>query len=298
MDATPVAVNATGSGRGAPRPRAAPAAAPASSGLRRDLEILDLLADPQIRTGLGVSRIAEVLAREKSQISRALKALEAEGMVERDPQTLEYRLGWRIYAFAARTLESRLVVAAVPYLRRLVAALNETTHLCVLRGSAVLTLLSVSPSHAFRALGWEGVSVPAPLTSAGRVLVSDWTPQALRAWLAEPADLHPGPHRRIHTIDDLLREVAGIRQRGYAAVDEEFEEGVVGVSAPVRDFRGLIVAAINVSAPKGRLGGRLDEAGRLALSIARELAGEFGYRGLGAQDRGGEAASHAADRHR
>src|SRR5215472_10758427 len=101
MDATPVAVNATGSGRGAPRPRAAPLATAASAGLRRDLEILDLLADPQIRTGLGVSRIAEMLGREKSQISRALKALEAEGMVERDPQTLEYRLGWRIYAFAA-----------------------------------------------------------------------------------------------------------------------------------------------------------------------------------------------------
>jgi DNA-binding IclR family transcriptional regulator len=296
MDATPVALNATASGGRTPRPRTAPPAAPASSGLRRDLAILDLLADPQNRTGLGVSRIAEVLAREKSQISRALKALEAEGMVERDSQTLEYRLGWRIYAFAARTVESRLVVTAAPYLRRLVAALNETTHLCVLRGSAVLTLLSVSPSHAFRALGWEGVSVPAPLTSAGRVLVSDWTPQALRAWLAEPADLHPGPHPRVHTVDDLLREIAGIRKRGFAAVDEEFEEGVVGVSAPVRDFRGLIVAAINVSAPKGRLGGRLDEAGRLTLSIARELAAEFGYRGPGAQDRGGEAVSHAADR--
>ena len=298
MNATPVASSATPSGPRAPSPRVAPQIAPASAGLRRDVEILDLLADPQTRTGLGVSRIAEVLGREKSQISRALKSLEAEGMVERDPQTLEYRLGWRIYAFAARTLESRLVVAAAPYLRRLVAALNETTHLCVLRGSAVLTLLSVSPSHAFRALGWEGVSVPAPLTSAGRVLVSDWTPQALRAWLAEPADLHPGPRPRVHTIDDLLREIASIRKRGYAAVDEEFEEGVVGVSAPVRDFRGLIVAAINVSAPKGRLGGRLDEAGRLALAIARELAAEFGHRGPTAHDRGGEEADHITDHHR
>ncbi|WP_240943152.1 IclR family transcriptional regulator [Planosporangium thailandense] len=241
------------------------------------MEILELLATAQGAPGLGVSRIAESLGREKSQMSRALRALEAEGMVERDPDTLEYRLGWRVYALAARTVEAHLVRAAVPYLRRLVAVLNETTHLCVLRGSAVLTLLSVSPSHAFRALGWEGVSVPAPLTSAGRVLVSDWPPEALRSLLAEPADLHPGPRPRVHTADDLLREVAGIRKRGYAAVDEEFEDGVVGVSAPVRDFRGQIVAAINVSAPKGRLGKRLDEAGRLTLSVARELAAEFGH---------------------
>ncbi|GAB3977907.1 IclR family transcriptional regulator [Actinoallomurus acanthiterrae] len=252
---------------------------PSSAGLRRDLEILDVLARPEhAANGLGVSRIAEILGREKSQISRALKALEAEGMAERDADSLEYRLGWRLYAFAARTTEARLTHLAAPYLRRLVARLNETTHLCVLRGSAVLTLLSVSPSHAFRGLGWEGVSVPAPMTSAGRVLVSDWAPDALRswadAWLGE-ASATPAPH--IRTADDLVREVTAIRRRGYAAVDEEFEVGLVGVSAPVRDFRGMIVAAINVSAPKARLGPHLGEAGLRTLAIARELSAELGH---------------------
>jgi len=62
-----------------------------------------------------------------------------------------------------------------------------------------------------------------------------------------------------------------------AAVDEEFEPGLVGVSAPVRDFRGAVIAAINVSAPKGRLGGHLDEAGRRTLAVARELSAKLGY---------------------
>ena len=143
----------------------------ASAGLRRDLEIVDLLTRPEhARDGLGVTRIAELLGREKSQVSRALRGLEAEGMVERDPESLAYRPGWRLYAMAARTAEARLTHVAAQYLRRLVASLNETAHLCVLRGSGVLTLLSVAPSHAFRALGWEGVTVPAPLTSAGRLI--------------------------------------------------------------------------------------------------------------------------------
>lgn len=252
-----------------------PPTAPASVGLRRDLEILDLLALPEYAApGLGVSRIAELLGREKSQVSRALKALESEGMADRDPESLEYRLGWRLYALAARTAEARLTHVASPYLRRLVAALNETIHLCVLRGSGVLTLLSVSPSHAFRGLGWEGVTVPVPMTSAGRVLVSDWAPDALRPWAETWFKDEPdhGP-----AIDHLLREVAAIRKRGFAAVDEEFEDGVVGVSAPVRDFRGMVVAAINVSAPKGRLGGHLDEAGRRTLAVARELSAELGH---------------------
>lgn len=263
-------------------PRRGPST-PASAGLRRDLEILDLLARPEhAAQGIGVSRIAELLGREKSQVSRALRALESEGMAERDPDSLEYRLGWRLYAFAARTSEARLANLAGPYLRRLVAGLNETTHLCVLRGSAVLTLLSVSPSHAFRGLGWEGVTVPVPLTSAGRVLVSDWAPDALRSWadswLSESGTtMSAASRQRIQSTDDLVREVGLIRKRGYAAVDEEFEADLVGVSAPVRDFRGVIVAAINVSAPKGRVGPHLDEAGRRTLAVARELSAELGH---------------------
>ncbi|MEV5411205.1 IclR family transcriptional regulator [Thermopolyspora sp. NPDC052614] len=247
----------------------------ASAGLRRDLEIVDLLAQPEhAHGGLGVTRIAELLGREKSQVSRALRGLEAEGMVERDPESLAYRLGWRLYAMAARTAEARLTHVAAPYLRRLVASLNETAHLCVLRGSGVLTLLSVAPSHAFRALGWEGVTVPAPLTSAGRVLVSDWAPDTLRAWATTWLQ---ETNRPAALLDHLLAQVAAIRNRGFAAVDEEFEVGLVGVSAPVRDFRGLIVAAINVSAPKARLGPHLDEAGRRTLTIARELSTALGY---------------------
>jgi len=247
----------------------------ASAGLRRDLEIVDLLTRPEhARDGLGVTRIAELLGREKSQVSRALRGLEAEGMVERDPESLAYRPGWRLYAMAARTAEARLTHVAAQYLRRLVASLNETAHLCVLRGSGVLTLLSVAPSHAFRALGWEGVTVPAPLTSAGRVLVSDWAPDTLRAWANRWLQ---ETNRPAAMLDHLLAQVAAIRSRGFAAVDEEFEVGLVGVSAPVRDFRGLIVAAINVSAPKARLGPHLDEAGRRTLAIARELSTALGY---------------------
>jgi DNA-binding IclR family transcriptional regulator len=247
----------------------------ASAGLRRDLEIVDLLAQPEhCRTGLGVTRIAELLGREKSQVSRALRGLEAEGMADRDPESLAYRPGWRLYAMAARTAEARLTHVAAPYLRRLVASLDETTHLCVLRGAGVLTLLSVSPSHAFRALGWEGVTVPVPLTSAGRVLVSDWAPDTLRAWAATWLRETAQPAA---VLDRLLAEAAAIRSRGFAAVDEEFEVGLVGVSAPVRDFRGLIVAAVNVSAPKARLGPHLDEAGRRTLAIARELSAALGH---------------------
>ncbi|QNN51886.1 IclR family transcriptional regulator [Nocardioides mesophilus] len=248
-----------------------PATVPA--GLRRDLDILDALAQHAggFNGALGVSRVADLVGREKSQVSRALAALAKEGLVERDPETLGYRLGWRIYALAARTFESRLVTVATPYLRAVVSKVQETTVLCVLRGNDLLTVASEAPAHAFRGVGWEGVTVPAAATSAGRVLVSDWEEPAIRAWFT-PAQLAvAGAHPKVTTPEELLEELTRIRANGYATVDEEFEHGVVGCSAPVRDFNGRIVAAINITGPKGRLGDRLDMAGRYIAGAAQQL---------------------------
>jgi DNA-binding IclR family transcriptional regulator len=60
-------------------------------------------------------------------------------------------------------------------------------------------------------------------------------------------------------------------------VRDEFEHGVVGCSAAVRDLRGRVVAALNVSAPSSRLDRRLDEAGRLTLAAAADVSRALRY---------------------
>lgn len=267
-----------------------------SSGLRRDLELLEILGSPEsvAASGLGVSKVAEIAGRDKAQVSRTLATLAEAGLVDRDPDSLLYSLGYGLYALAARTAEARMVSASTPFLKRVSAATHETTHLCVLRGGTVLTLKSEMSNHTYRALGWEGVSVDAWGTSSGRVLVSDWDAIALRDWYdtnaTKASELHDLPplaleagqgqpgHRpnKIQTFEDLCAEISLIRRRGYAVVDEEFELGVVGVSAPVYDFKKRIVAAFNVSAPKQRFGRHLEQAGALAAKVAMEFSASLG----------------------
>jgi len=268
-----------------------------SAGLRRDLELLEVLGSPESAAagGLGVTRVAELAGRDKGAVSRTLATLADSGLVSRDPVTQTYQLGYQLYALAARTLESRLVRESLPYLRRVVAATHETTHLCVLRGGNVLTLASELSEQAFRGLGWEGVSTAAWRTSSGRVLVSEWGEADLRRWYeahghdssvtspVSPLLADSGRAAATNEIipvvtdfDSLFAETRKIRRQGYATVDEEFEKGVVGVSAPVIDFRQNIIAAINVSAPKPRLGAHLDAAGALTARIARELSTRLG----------------------
>lgn len=246
--------------------------------LRKELAILIVLGREEAveNGGLGVVRIAELIGREKSQVSRALRTLAESGLVDRDPSTLHYRLGWRFFTLAARAGEQRLLSVAPPLLERLMKNLGETVHLSVLQGVEVLTVLSRSPSHAVTAAGWSGRTVPVYCTSSGRALLFDRDHDALSELLSGVEFRKLGPNT-VRSVEQLYKRVVAARAQGYALVDEEFEFGLVGAAAPVLDFKGQIVAALNISAPKFRLGERLEAAGQEVKSAAEELSALLGW---------------------
>lgn len=280
----------------------APATSPRtnSSGLLRDVELLDWLGSSESvqNGGIGVTRLAQLTGRDKAVVSRALSTLAQAGFVDRDAATLNYRLGSRLFALAARSSESLLAQEARPLLRRITRSTRETSHLCVLRGGNVLTIASELSPHEFRTTGWEGVTTAAWRTPSGRVLISDWDRESLAAWYEEHGHDRPvvsppssamlsasfsvlesPPESKVivHDFSSLLDELGRIRSRGYATLDEELELGVVGASAPVFDLTGRIIAAVNVSAPKSRLGTALDALGSFVRKAADDLSRKLGY---------------------
>jgi IclR family KDG regulon transcriptional repressor len=232
-----------------------------TAALGRGLAVLEALGDPDVAgDGLGVVALAALVGADKSQLSRTLATLEERGYVERDPETLSYRLGWRVFGLAQRAADRRLLDAARPVLRELVADLGESVHLSVRQGDMVLTLLSESPPATLHAPGRVGGLTPLATTSAGRVLASD----------LEPAELDRlGLGAAASAIDEA-------RLRGFAIVKEEFEPGLVAAAAPVRGLSGAVVAALNVSAPRFRFDTRLDGAARLLAAAADGLSRAIG----------------------
>lgn len=249
-----------------------------SSGVHRAMAILLALgsADAAERTSLGVVEIARRVGKEKSQISRALKVLEETGMVERDPETLGYRLGWQVFALAGSVGRQRLIAEAPPVLRHLVNASKERAHLTVFDGDGALTVLSESPMRAVQTAGWVGRVVPLHTTSSGRALLFDKPDDEIRQLFPASDLVATGPNAP-RDVEDVLARVRRARANGYVLVDEEFEEGLVGAAAPIRDFRNRVIAALNVSAPKFRLGRDLDRAGHMVRAaagrISRTMAG-------------------------
>jgi DNA-binding IclR family transcriptional regulator len=250
------------------------------TGFARDLDLLEVIALATARQqgGVRLTDIARATRREKSQVSRALSRLESAGLVARDRRTREFGLGWRLYQLAALTAEAHLIACARPVMHQVVAHLGETTHLCVLRGTSCVTVHSELPAHGFRGLSWLGVEAPAHTLTAGRVLLAEWSPAEIEA--AYPEEELPDVRAigRIRTRRQLTAECEQIREHGYAMVDEEFEEGLVGASAAIRDFRGIAIASLNVAAPKGRLGTRLAPLGLYLAGVCEELSHSLGHR--------------------
>src|SRR5918999_4033160 len=183
------------------------------SSLRRGLRALDLLAEDD--GGLGVVDVAKRLGVDKSQASRMLRALADHGLAERDPESRAYRLGPRVFAYAALVSERRLLRIAPSVLDRLVQDLGERAHLSVRNGTAVLPLLSHSPPHAVQTAGWTGRTVPAYCTAAGRALLADHDTDALRALLAG-VDLAPRAPKTPVTIEAVAERIGDAAERGYA----------------------------------------------------------------------------------
>jgi DNA-binding IclR family transcriptional regulator len=236
---------------------------PGTAALVRGLAVLCALGeDPAASDGLGVVALTQLLGGDKSQLSRTLQTLEEHGFVERDPHTLAYRLGWRLFAVATRAGEARLVAAAPPVLRKLVRELGESVHLSVRQGDQVLTLLSESPPATLHAPGRVGGLTSLAQTSAGRALAFDLGPAELEVLgLAPYADA-----------------IASARTLGYAIVREEFEAGLVAAAAPIRDAAGRVVAALNVSAPRFRFDDRLEASAPRVVDAADALSAAIGGR--------------------
>jgi DNA-binding IclR family transcriptional regulator len=232
------------------------------TGIRRGLDILNCLAGPEAQAvgGLGVTRLAQLLGQDKSQISRSLKVLAEYGIIERDPKTRACRLGWQLFALAQRSGDQRLLQKAGPVLDELLERLDESVYVSVANGLAALTVLEREPSHAIQAKGGDW---PLHATSVGRVLLAGRRDAEIRALY--PAVPLPGG------IERLLEQLARTRADGYSVVIDEFEKGLTAVGAPVRDASGTVVAAIGVSGPSYRFAPAVQAAVTEVVAAAKRL---------------------------
>jgi DNA-binding IclR family transcriptional regulator len=235
---------------------------------------------------LGVTEIAERTGLHKSTAHRFLVNLEAVGLLERDSRSQRYRLGLRMFEMGGIVLEQMsLWDEALPYLEGLVTESGETGHLAVLERGEAIYIEKVEARRALRIPSAMGRGYPAHATSLGKVLLSDLGEDEVR----EIMDAHGmASYTRTTTtdVDRLLAELAEIREQGFAVDDEEYDEGLRCVGAPIRDHTGRVVAALGIGGPVTRVTPeRVDELARLVINAADGLSRRLGASQSGAYTR-------------
>jgi IclR family pca regulon transcriptional regulator len=169
------------------------------------------------------------------------------------------RTDGKYFSLTARVLELgysylsslSLPEVAQPHLERLSAEVRESSSVSVLEGTDIVYVARVAVSRIMTVTINVGTRFPAYATSMGHVLLAGLDADRLTEYLAS-ADLERLTAHTLTSPAALRTELVRVREQGWALVDQELEEGLRSVAAPVRDRSGAVVAAVNVSTHASR----------------------------------------------
>jgi IclR family KDG regulon transcriptional repressor len=214
------------------------------------IQLLKAFSEEQV--DIGISELSRRLGVAKSTVHRLAATLAAEGLLEQDRESEKYRLGIALFRLGA-LVRRRMDISSQgrPYIYELREKTNETVHLAILDGTEIMYVYNLESTQAIRMRSDLGVRKPAYCTAEGQAILAFQPQPVIDAVIAQ--GLSPRTPQTITDPAELIKALAVVRQRGCAIEDEESEIGMRGISAPIRNDAGDVVAAVGLAGPATRL---------------------------------------------
>ncbi|GAB3569267.1 IclR family transcriptional regulator C-terminal domain-containing protein [Amycolatopsis endophytica] len=203
------------------------------------------------RAELSVTDVAAGRGFDRATARRLLRTLASLGYVESTGS--RYRLTAKVLELGYATVASATFPELVqPYLEDTAQAVEHSCSLAVLDGDSAVFLARAAVRSVMSIRLAPGARVPAAASAVGRALLTGLTPGELAGYL----DRFPPVAYTARTTTDraeLAAAVAETRERGWAMIDQELEEGVRSVAVPLHDMTGTVVAAVTIGTHTGRV---------------------------------------------
>lgn len=224
----------------------------------------------------GVSEIAAKVGLHKSTVSRILSTLEAEDIVERDPESRRFRLGLGVISLAGPLLANLDVRrVAYPVLTDLSRRTGETAALMLWDGHEAVCVEQVPSSHQVKHTTPLGTRYRDAASSSVQIFLAGMDDFGVQAMMRDGRISYPGLDEA--GLDSYLLRLHKVAERGYAINYGETSLEEVGVAAPVSDHRGERVAAVLLSAPRFRISqDQLGTIGEATAAAAHEVETRLG----------------------
>lgn len=166
--------------------------------------------------------------------------------------------------------------SARPHLERLAAETGETVHLSILSDDKALCIDKLDTSRSMRMASFVGFLDPLHCSGVGKALLA-FQDEPVRQQLMTRMQFEAHTPHTITDPERLAAQVAEIRIRGYAIDDEEIEQGLRCVAAPIRDHSGAVTAAVSISGPTTRVtDANLADLVKAVQGCARAISRDLG----------------------
>jgi DNA-binding IclR family transcriptional regulator len=221
------------------------------------------------RQPVTVVELAAQCGLNRSTAWRLLATLASQGLVDRDPVTQRYSVGYAIFQLAAAGDHDAFVRRAHPVLEQLAVETGETVSLAVTKSFSLVYVDQVD-APTIMSPNWLGREVALHATSSGKAFLA-WLPKEERDVLLT-RELERFTDTTVTDRERLEAELDAVRRDGYSICVGELEETLYGASAPILNDRERPIAIISVWGPDHRVPvGRLPEIGLRARSAAAEI---------------------------
>ncbi len=241
---------------------------------------LDVIRSFSARTpAQTLSQVAERTGLTRAGARRILLTLQTLGYVE--SQERFFRLTPRILDLGFAYLSSMpMWNVAEPVMEALVVQVSESSSAAVLDGTDIVYVLRVPTRKIMRIGLGVGSRLPAYCTAMGRMLLADLPEDEMLRRL-EQSDRQAQTKHTITEVDALRAKVEQARRQGWCLVNQELEEGLIAVAAPLVNHAGRTIAALNISGQVNRTNAKaMQETMVPALvNAAREMSRLIGPQG-------------------
>jgi DNA-binding IclR family transcriptional regulator len=245
--------------------------------IERALRILDVF-DDQLPE-MGISEIAAAAGLHKATTHRIVTTLVHHGYLERAAGGQKYRLGLQLTHLGLKVLRRMdLRREALPHMTRVAQHYDEACDLSIYDRGEVFYIEVLQGNRALTIAASVGQRLPAHCTASGKVFLAYLPAEEVEALLSRPLLSYTG--KTVASPELLRQEIEATRRRGYGLDDEEMEEGVRAVSAPIRNQEGAVVAAVGMPGPSSRMTlERVPEIAAALKDAAEAVSRRLGWHG-------------------
>lgn len=208
-------------------------------------ELLDILA-PE-KDGCSVSEISERMKLSPSSVHRMLTSLRNIGYVVQDSDTKKYKIGLKILTLAVRQLNHYDIrSASIDHMEELSRKTDNLVFLSVYQNNLVVCIETVELTSSMKFYVNIGSEMPINAAAAAQAIFAFKSDEEVDEILNHDK-FKKYTDRTITSPEQLKDKLLEVRKNGYAICDRELEEGVIAISAPIRDFSNRVVGSLTLT---------------------------------------------------